>query len=366
MFTEHVGNLQAAKTLDELKQVLEQVLGDCEAALTHDGTLRIEGALPAGAKDDAVLYVKNGYIAPNDADTEMDANGNLPNGWGHIVDGAAWFMGQVRFDKAPAGDGAGGFAALPAGAVILWAGAIGSIPSGWALMDGVANSVGNGGSGINLTGIPYPYISGDPTFGTLGASVSLGFAATISGNGGTTGLTISAHSGSGTITTSESGAHSHTISEAEFDSKVTINTPSLAHTEASAGTIITNVDIWSVDDSPILAAFDGTTAPDSNFTSSVGEITSAGHNHTIANESIADALADHAAAACTTTFSSALATDSTLDHDHTITGTQVATVLASHTGTVSNNSIASGLSIGTPSTLRPAGTVLAFIEKLAA
>lgn len=36
--------------------------------------------------------------------------------------------------------------------VMLWAGTEANIPGGWALMDGSANSVGNGGSGIDLSG----------------------------------------------------------------------------------------------------------------------------------------------------------------------------------------------------------------------
>lgn len=36
--------------------------------------------------------------------------------------------------------------------VMLWAGTEANIPGGWALMDGSANSVSNGGSGIDLSG----------------------------------------------------------------------------------------------------------------------------------------------------------------------------------------------------------------------
>jgi len=38
----------------------------------------------------------------------------------------------------------------PAGIMVWWTGAVASIPSGWALMNGVANATGNGGSGYSL------------------------------------------------------------------------------------------------------------------------------------------------------------------------------------------------------------------------
>jgi hypothetical protein len=38
----------------------------------------------------------------------------------------------------------------PAGIMVWWTGAVADIPSGWALMNGVANATGNGGSGYSL------------------------------------------------------------------------------------------------------------------------------------------------------------------------------------------------------------------------
>ena len=324
MFTEHIGNLHSATSLDQLKQVLEQILGDCESALTHNGTLDINGALKAGSTG-AVVNISNGYIAPNDATTAPDDNGELPNGWAQIIDGAAWFKGQVKFDQAPVGDG-GGIAALPVGSVILWAGAIGSIPSGWALMDGTANTTG---SGIDMRGqIPYGY-SGAGDFATIGGTIAIALATSFSG--------------SSTATTSTNGAHGHNVSGTEIAGAISIS----AHAASSgSANISTAVDLWSVDDSPGsgLEAFDGTNA-DATFLSGDGfDIQDSGHDHNIAKSDIASALANHTISDTAVTAE----TDSQGDHTHT----------------VSISAIAGSLSINTPSTVRTPGKVLAFIEKI--
>lgn len=308
MFTEHVGNLQAAKTLDELKQVLEQILGDCEAALTHDGTLRIEGALPAGAKDDAVLYVKNGYIAPNDATTEPDAEDNLPNGWAAVFDGGVHFKGQVLFDQGGAGlTFQQWLDLLPVGFQMQWHDET-DIPTGWAIMDGVSNA---SGSGINRGGrVGYGYIAGDPTFGTLGASVSLAFSATISGNGGTTSLSIV--NGTTGITVADHTAHTHSVTFQGSDVAGVLDAHTYSGTQGDA------------------------TAGTTDVSYGTGSYAHTGHDEMSTTSSNPNA---------------------TLTHNVTDTG-------HGHTGTVGNNSIASGLSIGTPSTLRPAGVVELWIEKL--
>lgn len=334
MFTEHVGNLQAATSLEELKQVLEQVLGDCEAALTHDGTLRLNGALPAGAKDDAVLYVKNGYIAPNDATTEPDGEDNLPNGWAGIFDGGLRVKGQFKADQGVGMTFTQLLDLFPVGFQMPWY-STSNIPTGWAIMDGTSNAAG---SGINRGGkVGYGYISGDPTFGTLGGAVAIALATSFSGTGN--------------VTTSSVAAHIHDIVESEFDAKVTINTPSLSHAGLGSGTVLTNYCIFGVDDSPTQAVFDGTTAPDSNYLndeSTPGEVTIQGHRHTISAEAISDSFGPHTAAACTTTFADNIDTGSAGAHDHT----------------ASISTIAAGISIGTPSTVRPPGVVELWIEKI--
>jgi hypothetical protein len=54
------------------------------------------------------------------------------------------------------------------------------------------------------------------------------------------------------------------------------------------------------------------------------------------------------------------------NHTVSTTGTNAETTSGgSHSHTASISTIAGGLSIGTPSTVRPAGKVLAFIERLA-
>ncbi len=317
MFTEHVGNLQAAQSLDDLKQVLEQILGDCESALTHEGSLTINGALPSGATD-AVLHIKNGYIAPNDGTTAPDANGELPNGWAGIFDGGVWFKGQVKFDQ-----GVGGGITLddilglfPAGFKMNWPDTS-TIPTGWALMDGVANA---SGSGINMGGrVPQGYISGDPTFGTIDATVSP--ALTWSGSPITasdttsltiaqavTGISISAHAGSGTD-----------FNTAAEDPTGTITPSPVIEERSDAGGV--TYYVWPTTDA----------SPSVNVAS---------HVHSVNDTDVAAALANH-----------------TITEPNSGAG-------HSHTGTVSNSSIASALEINTPATVRPAGIVWLWVEKL--
>lgn len=324
MFTEHIGNLHSATSLDQLKQVLEQILGDCESALTHNGTLDINGALKPGATG-AVVNISNGYIAPNDATTAPDDNGNLPNGWGLIIDGGLWVKGQFKADQGALLDFEQLLALFPIGFQMPWHDET-DIPTNWAIMDGVSNAAG---SGIDRGGrVGYGYISGDPTFGTLGATVAISLATSFSG--------------SGTANTSNAGNHIHEITGTQILAAIAISD----HAASSGGaTIVTDTDFWIVNDSPASGneAFDGTNA-DATFTGSLGDVNDEGHNHTIQKSAIAGAVADHTLSATITNAE----TGSTADHLHTVT--------------ISN--IASGLSIGTPTTVRPPGVVELWIEKI--
>lgn len=220
------------------------------------------------------------------------------------------------------------WSAFPAGSVILWAGAIGSIPSGWALMDGTANSVGNGGSGIDMSGrFPLQYISGDPTYGTIGATVTQALIFDITG-----GTTVS-------LTINNESSHTHTVSTTEFNSKIS------AH--AGSGTDATSAgESASLTPAPSSGDFDGGTAITMYYwTVAGGTPQAAEHQHVVDADDIATALASH-------TISSALSTSAGSSHNHT--------------GTVSVNSIGDALVDSAPSTLRPPGTVLAYIEKLSA
>lgn len=307
MFTEHIGNLHSATSLDQLKQVLEQILGDCESALTHNGTLDINGALKAGATG-AVVNINNGYIAPNDATTEPDDNGNLPNGWALAVDGGAWFKGQVKFDQGGGGivNFADWLAILPIGWQMQWPD-VGTIPSGWAIMDGVANSAG---SGIDRGGrVGMGYVSGDPTFGTLGAAVSIALATSFSGSS-TSAVTIDT-----AVTGISISLHEETGSPFNTGGSTASITPSALLEHFDAGSAI---DFYYFDSAPSVAS----------------------HTHTVAPSSIAASLANHTV------------TEPSAGAGHT------------HTATVSNSTIAGSLSIGTPTTVRPPGVVELWIEKL--
>lgn len=322
MFTEHVGNLQAAQSLEELKQVLEQVLGDCEAALTHEGTLRIDGALPAGAKDDAVLYVKNGYIAPNDATTEPDAEGNLPNGWAGIFDGGLRVKGQFKADQGVGITFEQLLDLFPIGFQMPWY-STSNIPSGWAIMDGTSNAAG---SGIDRGGkVGYGYISGDPTFGTLGDPVDIALATSFSGGSA--------------VNTGDAGSHAHTVATSEITSKVGVNDHA-SHTH------------------------------EVTFTGSQVAATLA--NHTSGGTSGGGAGTDdvaygtisaHATSGTSMTSDSAVPSP-TLTHTVTCSSSLDTNTVSDHTHTVATTAIAAQLTIGTPSTVRPPGVVELWIEKI--
>lgn len=324
MFTEHIGNLHSATSLDQLKQVLEQILGDCESALTHNGTLDINGALRAGSTG-AVVNISNGYIAPNDATTEPDDNGNLPNGWAQIIDGGAWFKGQVKFDQAPVGDG-GIFQPLMG---VLWMGAIADIPAGWALMDGTANSVGNGGSGIDMRGmVPYGY-SGAGDFATIGGTIAVALAASLSGDG--TAIPTTTHTG-----------HNHEVTGTQISGAISIS----AHADNNSVFATTSVGSTLTPEPQDVTLAAGSDYPAWVWMQADGEVTVAGHTHNVDEDDVSAALTNH--------------TIST-------TGTNAETTSGgSHNHTVDSNTAAATFSIGTPTTVRSPGKVLAFIEKLAA
>lgn len=321
MFTEHVGNLQAANSLDQLKQVLEQILGDCESALTHNGTLDINGALRAGSTG-AVVNISNGYIAPNDGTTEPDDNGNLPNGWALAVDGGAWFKGQVKFDQ---GGGIANFeqllALFPVGFQMPWHDES-DIPTGWAIMDGVSNA---SGSGINRGGrVGYGYIAGDPTFGTLGTAVAISLASSIAGDGSS-------------VNTGLQGSHSHTTSGTNIAGAITIS----AH--SGSGTANTGSSTAAITPSALLEHFDVGSAVSFYYFDAAPSVL--GHTHTIGGSDVAGLLGNHTVSSG---GSGSASSDTVSDHAHT----------------VAVSAIAAGLSIGTPSTVRPPGVVELWIEKL--
>jgi len=241
MFTEQVGMLEEAKTVDQLVDALRFLLGNCTAALRHNGQLQLVGGRAAGATD-GVLEVSNGYINGSDGLTLPDSNGSLPNGWAAIFDGPVWFKGIQKgggflWAKATAnwtnvaGDdsyvdctlctdrsgtldtqgrtvrvylprnGTDFDPAVYSGGMVKFGldqngVAIGldyslstilgeiktiddenAIPTGWHECDG---SLGT----VDLTGrVPYGWLSGDPTFGTAGAAIAAALTATISGSG---------------------------------------------------------------------------------------------------------------------------------------------------------------------------------------
>lgn len=214
------------------------------------------------------------------------------------------------------------WSAFPAGTVTLWAGSVGSIPSGWALMDGTANSVGNGGSGIDMRGmIPYGY-SGSGAFATIGASVALTF----------TGAEINGNS------TTPSVVNSNTTG-------ITVNTPSLSHAGVVSpnafDTLATNLDISPAPTTQDMAH--GASANHYVWLVANGEplVLPTSHDHSVDHDDVAAALQNHSASACTVSDSG-------------------------HTHTVHIDNLAANLVLDPPTTLRTPGVVLAYIEKLSA
>lgn len=324
MFTEQVGLLEEIKTIDQVVEVLRFMLGNCQANLRHNGTLLMDSSRPDGATD-AVLTVKDNPIAPDTLATESPRNGYAADFWGKVR-----FRGVVQFDQAVIGDNALAF--VVPGMLIPWGKAVADIPAGFAICDGTANSVGNGGTGIDMRGqVPYGY-SGAGDFATIGGTIATALSTTFSGTGN--------------VTTSTDGNHAHEVEHESIQDAITISAHSASSGDANVSTA---KDIWTVDDAPALPVFDGTTSPDSNYLSGDGdEVTTEGHDHNIAKSTIAGALADH-------TITAVVSPSSTFN-----TSTADA-----HSHTASISTIAGGLSIGTPSTVRPAGKVLAFIERLA-
>lgn len=82
-----------------------------------------------------------------------------------------------------------------------WAGLLANIPQGWAVCDGVANSVGNGGSGLDLSG---RFLKWSGVAGTTGSS-DTGSAGAHSGNTGLTATGLTVDDASLTVSTSTTG-----------------------------------------------------------------------------------------------------------------------------------------------------------------
>jgi hypothetical protein len=237
----------------------------------------------------------------------------------------------------------GGAATLPAGTVTLWAGDVGDIPTGWALMDGTANSVGNGGSGIDMRGlIPYGY-SGAGDFATIGGSIVVALATGFSGSGtaaltiatNTTGITVDAHS-----------SHTHDTSLAGS----TVASLLLAH-GAAACTVTDSGHTHTVDSFSANIGDSSATSPASVVTSVDASTSLETTGITVDTPSLSHT--GTGSVSLTSGGPSASLTHSVNDSGH------------GHTGTVTINDVAAGLTIGTPTTVRTPGVVLAYIEKLA-
>lgn len=90
------------------------------------------------------------------------------------------------------------------GMVMMWAIGTGTIPEGWAIMNGTANSIGNGGSGIDMTD---QFVKGNATT----AGTVEGATATAADGGHQHSISSS---GAHTHSIGSSGAHTHTTDAA--------------------------------------------------------------------------------------------------------------------------------------------------------
>lgn len=86
---------------------------------------------------------------------------------------------------------------VPTGAIIMWNGATGDVPAGWALCDGGTYSKSDGSGVITAPDLRNRFI--------VGAGDTYAAKAT----GGAASATTSTGGGGGTVTTSAAGAHSH-------------------------------------------------------------------------------------------------------------------------------------------------------------
>lgn len=378
MFTEQVGQLDSAKTVDDLKDILKWLLGNCEASLTHRGPVTLDGFRPEGATD-AMLNVTNGYIAPDDAMSLPDANGDLTNGWAAIFNGGVRFrgpfIGGFRWAKASGNWTNTGTAAWvsyvdcvlcsdylgtedPQGRTIriylprsstrdpnvrtgdviqytlgddgraycateVYDGKIGEQRD---LLSGTAADYASGLRGwfladgangtVDLDGplIGYGY-TGAGDYATVGNSVSASFTATISGNGGTV-TTSSATTG---VTVSAHTAHTHSIEHESIE---------------AALSSLTATSYAELSDDDAVNTYNRSSGGE-------GFPQDTGHTHSlVANTS-------------PSTFN----TSSDGPTTHTVND-------SGHTHTVSIDTMAAGLSIGTPSANRPAGKVVIRIQRV--
>jgi len=258
---------------------------------------------------------------------------------------------------------------------------------GWDLADG-------GGGTDNLSGdnsILYGYTGAGAYTGTAGsASIANSFTATISGNGGTVAVTFG---GSGTVTTSTDGAHTHNITQTALAAGLVVTTPAFSHSGnggtialslSGSGTVTTSTDGSHSHDvtEAELAAQLVVTTPTLSHSGVGGTINTQGHTHTIevfsANVGdssatsptavvtavggtgsgdgttdsaqdqvsaalIAGALSNHAGASSTitTTGGDPVETDSAGSHSHTAS---IGTIAGGLSGTVASNSIAATFS----------------------
>lgn len=181
-------------------------LGNCEAKKLHRGPVAILMKAGPGRRD-ATLTVARYPSKPETLATEEPSNGY-----------AADFIGKVRIrgwlelDQGIVGGGGGIanfeqlLALFPVGFRMPWHDKD-NIPTGWAIMDGVANA---SGSGIDRGGkVGYGYLAGDPVFGTMNADVSAALSAPIIGDGGTTSVTIN---NANLVTDVDPNPHVHTVS----------------------------------------------------------------------------------------------------------------------------------------------------------
>lgn len=289
---------------------LRGIFTQCMLKHVSRGQLSLHGSRPDGATD-AVLSLANFPPTGEITDSAVpDSEGEMRNGWAlDVVFGAVRFGGAVVFDGPVFNNG--GFAAMPIGSVIQWAGAIADIPSGWALMDGTSNA--SPGSGIDMRGmVPYGY-SGAGDFATIGGTIAVALATTFSGSG-----TVS-------LVGNNLSNHYHKMVKSTVVSAIADH-PSHTHTVPHSGT-------------------EGTGTPGTVDTAyGGGSFTTSGPSVTLS----------HSASSGDT---------------YVLTGTEVDAdgdpFTLTPTGTSSISTIASGLSVGTPSTVRPAGKVLAYIEKVA-
>jgi hypothetical protein len=242
----------------EAVDILQSIFTQCRLPLSHDGPIDTNFRTPAVL--DETTAGSGGCAIYSPANTLWKTEGD------------AYFGGKVTFKDTSWVD------LLPVHAVIQWAGAAADVPNKWAIMDGTANSVANGGSGIDMTGhVVKGKASGTPDNTPAGANTHGHTSSTADSN--TTGITTGNNAGGVTANTNTGDDSALAVAGVTVDSHGSHSHPITSVAYGASGT-----------DVEVLTAHDPSTGNESAvLTHTVGEPNGTGHKHDIEHDHTVDA-----------------------------------------------------------------------------